>query len=162
MTTNSKHLLRCLFSCPLWVTVSGRSHNLNAHKCKYIRCYQSSVKSPRHFLKWTRRLVIILPNSNPPQQLAINPLSSETSIYNAICNCLLNFMDSELRPCFMTTDSPLWFSRDLVKSYLEMQHICSSHAGFLRNYSHRSGLSLPGWSGMLGAGLPRKRGAHSW
>lgn len=71
MTTNSKRLLRCLFSCPLWVTVSGGSHKLNAHKCKYIRCYQSSVKSPRHFLKWTRRLVIILPNSNPPSNLLL-------------------------------------------------------------------------------------------
>jgi len=71
-------------------------------------------------------------------------------------------MVSELRPCFMTTDSPLWSSRDLVKSYLETQHICSSQVVFLRDCSHRAGLSLPHWSGVLGAGLPRKRGALSW
>lgn len=71
MTTNSKHLLRCLFSCLLRVTVSGRSHKLNADRRKYIGCYQSSEKSPGHFLKWTRRLVIILPNSNPHSNLLL-------------------------------------------------------------------------------------------
>lgn len=59
MGTNLKPVLRCLFSCPLWVTVSSRSHKLNADRHMYFRCYQSTEKSPWHFLKWTRRLVII-------------------------------------------------------------------------------------------------------
>lgn len=71
-------------------------------------------------------------------------------------------MVSELHPCFMTTDSPLWFSRDLVKRYLEMQHICSNQAVFLKDCSQRAGLSLPGWSCVLRALLPRKRGGLSW
>lgn len=48
-----------------------RSHKRDAHKYKHIGCYQSSEKSPGHFLKWTRRLVIILPNSNPPSNLLL-------------------------------------------------------------------------------------------
>lgn len=71
-------------------------------------------------------------------------------------------MVSELRPCFMITDSPLWFSRDLVKSYMEMQHICSAQVVFIRDCSQRAGLSLPGWSGVSrGKSIQKKRSSAS-
>lgn len=61
-------------------------------------------------------------------------------------------MVSELRSCFITTGCPLWSSRDLVKSYPEMQHTCSSLA-VIGGCTQRHGLSLLGWSKMeLSAG----------
>lgn len=48
----------------------------------------------------------------------------------------------------MTTGSPLWSSRDLVKSSLEMQHTCNSQAVFIRECSQKAGVSQLGWSKM--------------